>query len=133
MKRFGFFVLIVSMFSACGNSSDGDYIIGNWKVKSITVNGVTTETLDECDANSSYKFSANGRFQSLGAYANQDGEFCLFSGANKWLKINDYYTVNESYPDLEQPVVHGKLTKVGKDSLRAVGNDPNITRILVRQ
>ena len=136
MKKIVTLLLIVIAFSACESSSTNDYIVGKWKVKSYTINGTTSEVLDECDANSSFVFSSNGRFQSVGRQANQDGENCMFSWANNWKKENNYYFVCESYPDLAEPSIHAKLTKINNDSILVeyISNqDINLKKILVRQ
>jgi hypothetical protein len=132
MKKIVLLLLIVITFASC-ESSDTDYIVGNWKVKSVTTDGVTTEVLDFCDGNSSFKFHAGGRFQSLGALTTPEGESCMFDWANKWTKSDDYYFIHEAYPDIEQPVVLGKLTKINQDSMRLEGNQINVSKILVRQ
>lgn len=134
MKKIIALFLLALTVSACSGGSDGDDIVGSWKVKSYTLNGTTSEVLDECDSNSLFVFYSDGHFQSSGRQANQDGESCMFTFCTQWKKEADYYLVYEQ--NTNTIAYHAKLTKIDKNTILVediTNNNPLLKKTLVRQ
>ena len=130
-KTFALLLLVALSLSSCENDDD-DFIVGEWKVKKVLING-NPVSLIECDETTVYDFRSNQEFRIYGSSITSDGYVCMLHGVVRWEK-SDVEAYILRYNNSDAPIA-AEVVKVSKDTivLQNIEDYPSeLKKILVR-